>query len=122
MNSLTIEITVNTTLFGGFYMRKIAILSVLLMASACTTMSDDAGMDGDVDLSSLISQAAEENKKAAAAGGLWRDADKMIKKAKTAMEKGDAKKAMKLAKQALAQGKLGQAQSKAEKNAGPWLF
>jgi len=93
-----------------------------MASTACTTMSEDASMDGDVDLSALIKQATEENKKAAAAGGLWRDANKIIKSAKKALEKGDAKKAVKLAKMALAQGKLGQVQAKAEKNAGPWLF
>ncbi len=110
-------------------MKKIAILAVLLMAStACSmmTMNDDMNMSSmdasSDDIASLIKQATTENKKAADAGGLWRDANKILKKAKASLKKGDAKKAVKLAKQALAQGKLGQTQADAEKNAGPWLF
>jgi len=105
-------------------MKKIAILAVLLMAStACSTMDEGMSMGGsDEDVSALIKQATAENKKAAKAGGLWRDANKMIKKAKSAVERGDSAKALKLAKKALAQGKMGQMQADAEKNAGPWLF
>lgn len=106
-------------------MKKTAILAVFLLAStACTTMDEGSDMGGasTESVKALIKEASAENKKAASMGGLWRDANKMIKKANAALEKGDAKKATKLAKTAKEQGKLGQAQAKAEKNAGPWLF
>ena len=106
-------------------MKKLAILFVLLFAiTACETMDEGGGgMAESADTAKqLIADATAENKKAAKMGGLWRDANKMIKKAKAALEKGDVKKAMKLAKAALKQGKLGQMQADEQKNAGPWLF
>lgn len=106
-------------------MKKTAILAVFLFAgTACTTMDEGSDMGGasKESVNALIKEATDENKKAASMGGLWRDANKMIKKAKAALEKGDTKKATKLAKKAKEQGKMGQTQAKAEKNAGPWLF
>ena len=106
-------------------MKKIAILSVLLLATtACSTMDEGGHSMANTNeaATSLIKEASAENKKAAKVGGLWRDANKMIKKAKAALEKGDIKKAMKLAKAAKKQGKLGQVQASDQKSAGPWLF
>ena len=105
--------------------RNTTILAALLLAStACTTMDEGSDMGGasKESVNALIKEATAENKKAASMGGLWRDANKMIKKANAALEKGDTKKATKLAKKAKEQGKLGQMQAKDQKNAGPWLF
>lgn len=107
-------------------MKKIAILAALLLTtSACSYFSEEGGDSmgsGNADVAALIKEATGENKKAAKMGGLWRDANKMIKKAKAALEKGDTKKAMKLAKTAKEQGMLGQVQAKEQMNAAPWLF
>ena len=106
-------------------MKKIAILTVLLLATtACSTMEEGGSSMANTNeaATALIKEATAENKNAAKMGGLWRDANKMIKKAKAALEKGDIKKAIKLAKTAKEQGEMGQKQAAAEKNAAPWLF
>lgn len=106
-------------------MKKLVILFVMLFAiTACETM--DGGMEATPETNeaaaALIKDATDANKKAAKMGSLWRDANKMIKKAKAALEKGDIKKAIKLAKAAKEQGRLGQVQASDQKNAAPWLF
>jgi len=110
-------------------MKKTAILAVFLLAStstACSYFTEEEGSSSmgasKEAVNALIKEATDENKKAASMGGLWRDANKMIKKAKASLEKGDTKKATSLAKTAIEQGKLGQMQATQEKNAGPWLF
>ena len=72
---------------------------------------------------SAIAAAEAAVKKAAKAGGEWRDSKKkFIKKAKAAASKKDYKKAIKLANKAKAEGEMGYKQAMAEKDAKPWLF
>ncbi|MDH5218949.1 MAG: SoxXA-binding protein [Gammaproteobacteria bacterium] len=107
-------------------MKKLSILfalglaTVLATGCASTGGSMDSGSGGDY--ASIMAQAKAENKKAKKAGGLWRDAGKIMKKAEAAKKAGDDKKALKLAKKALFQGKMGQEQAASQANAGPWLF
>lgn len=108
-------------------MKKFAILFTLLFSiTGCEYFAEDEGAGAMAETNeaaaALIKEATAENKKAADMGGLWRDANKIIKKAKAALEKGDVKKAMKLAKSALEQGKLGQMQAADQAKAAPWLF
>ncbi len=66
-----------------------------------------------------IAEAKAEMKKAKAAGFLWRDTEKYIKKAEEALTKGDEEKAQKIASHAKLEGEMAQAQAKAQANAGP---
>ena len=104
----------------------IAVISVFLFLGGCATngggsMMESGAMTKDA-VDAMIKAAEEANKKAASAGGLWRDADKIIKQAKGAASKGDLEKAMKLAKTAKFQGEMGAQQAMEQTNAKPWLF
>ncbi len=87
----------------------------ILLASLLLAFTSTAVQAGD-DLASVMKEAAAEMDKAKAAGNVWRDTGKILKKAKG--EK-DAKKAMKLAKKALKQAKDAQSQAEQYKVAGP---
>ncbi|MEA3274176.1 MAG: rhodanese-like domain-containing protein [Pseudomonadota bacterium] len=65
-----------------------------------------------------LTAAEEARKKAASAGGEWRDTGKIIKKAKAAAKEGDYAKAVKLADKAKRQGELGYEQAMDQKDAG----
>lgn len=107
----------------------ISIVSVFLFLSGCAStggsggaMMKEAGAVTKDSVAALIKEAEATNKKAAAAGGLWRDAGKIIKQAKAAATKGDLEKAMKLAQKAKGQGEMGETQAMEQANAKPWLF
>lgn len=108
-------------------MKKLILLGAMIFAiSGCSSMDGGDKMSGGADAAaakSAISAAEAAVKKAAKAGGEWRDSKKkFIKKAKAAASKKDYKKAIKLANRAKFEGEAGLAQAMAEKDAKPWLF
>ena len=117
-------------------MKKIAILLAVstLALGGCTTTwpwtaakpgaatasaSGDTSKDG---AAAAIAAAEAAMKKADAQGGGWRDTEKLIKDAKTALEKGEFDAAMKLAKTAQKEAALGEQQAMENRGAKPWLF
>ena len=97
-------------------MRKstsIAAVVALLISSVAFAGSIDPKVQKAIDA------AIAANKKADSVGFEWRDAQKMIKQAKAAAEKGDNAKAMKLAEKARKQGELGYQQYLDQRSAGP---
>jgi hypothetical protein len=111
-------------------MKKWAVLfAVTMTVSGCSWFSgwfgDEEGAAGGVtkeSVSAAIASAEAASKKAAAAGGDWRDMEKMQKDAKAALEKGELEKALKMAQEAEAQSKLAEQQATDNKAAKPWLF
>lgn len=73
-------------------------------------------------VAAAIAAAEAALKKADSVGGGWRDTDKLVKEAKTALEKGELDNAAKLAKAAQEEAKLGEQQVMDSKGAKPWLF
>jgi hypothetical protein len=108
-------------------MKNSAVLIALmtLALGACSSTPTTPESDGAVTKESVsvaIKAAEDAYKRAEAVDGEWRDTEKLIKDAKTALEKGELDKAMSAAKEAEMQGKLAEQQAKDQKNAKPWLF
>lgn len=107
-------------------MKKVALVGALVFALAgCASMGGDSDkpMSGDAAAADAAIKAADASlKKAASVEGEWRDAPKMLKKAKAAASKGDYEAAIKEAKAVQFQGDMGYEQAMAQKNAGPWLY
>ena len=108
-------------------MKKLILLGAMIFAiSGCSSMGGGSADSGGADAAaakSAIAAAEAAVKKAAKAGGEWRDSKgKFIKKAKAAASKKDYKTAIKLANKAKFEGEAGYAQAMAEKDAKPWLF
>lgn len=107
------------------------IMKKFLMAAAFTTLAfglagcaqqetkPTAATTGDQGAyESALATAKAEQKKAASAGGEWRDTGKIIKSAEEAAAAGDYAKAKSLADKAADQGRLGQQQAASQVNAG----
>ena len=92
-------------------MKKIIISSALALA-----ISGLVGCASGPSFKDVVAEAEKEMKVAKKMNYLWRDASKILKKAKKARSNGTSKKAMKLAKKALSQAKMAQLQAKAEAN------
>lgn len=97
--------------------KKLLLISSLLAwviatGLATTSMADEASAEK---VNKLITAADNARKQAASVGGEWRDTGKMIKKAKTLLEKGDFVAAAKLANKATKQGHLGYQQAMSQK-------
>lgn len=111
-------------------MKKFATFIAVLLLVGCASAPSTPPMEMKVestpdaaDFPTLIKQAKAAVKKAASAGGEWRDSGKFIKKAEAAFKAGKKDEAMKLAKKAKREGEMGYAQAAAQKGkAGPWLF
>ena len=117
-------------------MKKLAIvlaISTLALGGCTTTWPWTAAKPGAAMASggaaaskdgaaAAIAAAEAAMKKADAVGGGWRDTEKLIKDAKTAMEKGELDAAIKLAKAAQEEAKLGEQQAMENRGAKPWLF
>jgi ParB-like chromosome segregation protein Spo0J len=98
--------------------RKLILISSLLVwiigsGLATATMADEVSAEK---VEKLIASADEARKQAASVGGEWRDTNKMIKKAKQLLEKGDFVAAAKMANKAAKQGHLGYEQAMSQKN------
>ena len=89
-------------------------LSLALLTGCATT--PPATADGYKEAAAAAKAAI---KKAASAGGEWRDSGKILKKAAAADKKKDYAKAIKLAAQAQSQGEMGYTQAMAERGAQP---
>jgi hypothetical protein len=110
-------------------MKKWAVLFAMTLATSGCSWFSSSSPSGDAggavtkeSVAAAIAAAEAASKKANAAGGDWRDMEKMQKDAKAALEKGELEKAMKLAKESEAQSKLAEQQAMDNKNAKPWLF
>ena len=93
-------------------MKKIIISSALAIAVVGLSGCASSGPS----FKDVSAEAQKEMKVAKKMNYLWRDASKILKKAKKARSNGTSKKAMKLAKKALSQAKMAQLQAKAEAN------
>lgn len=114
-------------------MKKLAILLTVsvLALSGCSwfgskpTAAGAAAPGGTLTKESVaaaISSAEAAMKKAESQGGGWRDTEKLIKDAKTALEKGELDNAMKLANTAQEEAKLSEQQVMENRGAKPWRF
>jgi len=113
-------------------MKKLAILLAVSMfaLSGCSWFGSKptaagAPTGGAVTKESVtaaITSAEAAMKKTEGQGGGWRDTEKLIKDAKTALEKGELDNAMKLAKTAQEEAKLSEQQVMENRGAKPWLF
>ncbi len=113
-------------------MKKLAILLAVstLALSACSwtwpwSAPGSSAMGGGANketVAAAITAAEAAMKKADALGGGWRDTEKLIKEAKTALEKDELDNAMKLAKTATEEAKLGEQQAMENKGAKGWAF
>jgi argininosuccinate lyase len=95
-------------------MKKKALLAAVVL----TLSMGSAHAATQAEAANAIAAAVDATLAAAKVGGEWRDTYKMIGKAKAAYKKGKYDDAVKLANKCKAQGELGQAQAKAEANAG----
>lgn len=85
---------------------------------AVLTLGGCAGTGGP-SYKELLAQAQTEIAKAKKMNYLWRDTEKLVKKAKAARADGDNPKAKKLLKKAIKQAQLAQQQAKDQANAKP---
>lgn len=99
-------------------MKKLALLAITtaFFVAACGAPQKHNKADAD----SAIAAAEFANKKAKKAGYQWRDAGKLMKKAKAAAKDGNFDKAVKLANKAKAQGEDAYAQYKYNEKKAPW--
>lgn len=116
MKKLALLLTVSTLALGG------CSWSWPWSSSASSASSAGGGAITKDSAAAAITSAETALKKADAVGGSWRDTDKLIKEAKTALEKGELDNATKLAKTAEEEAKLGEQQAMENKGAKPWLF
>jgi len=112
MKKLAILLAVSTLALGG----------CSWMPWSSSTPSTGGGAASKDSVAATIAAAEAAQKKANAQGGEWRDTEKLIKEAKTALEKGELDNAAKLAKTAEEEAKLGEQQAMENKAAKPWLF
>lgn len=104
-------------------MKKLATFAAIVLLAGCASTSETKmSMDNTGDFESMVKEAKASIKKAASAGGEWRDSQKFLKQAEAAAKAGDMDKALKLVKKAKAEGDMGQAQAMSQANAKPWLF
>jgi hypothetical protein len=107
-------------------MKKLAIvvatLFILVGCGSTQEQPSEAAGGASPEVAAAIKEAEEAIKKSASIGGQWRDAGKILKKAKAAAAKGDNKTALKQAKMAKFEGDMGYEQAKGQEKAGPWLF
>lgn len=115
MKKLALLLTVSTLVLGG------CSWSWPWSSSASSAGSAGGAVNKD-SAAAAITSAETALKKADAVGGSWRDTEKLIKEAKTALEKGELDNATKLAKTAEEEAKLGEQQAMENKGAKPWLF
>ncbi|NOZ37377.1 MAG: SoxXA-binding protein [Gammaproteobacteria bacterium] len=87
-----------------------------LSLNACAYSPPAANTD---EAKAAISKAEQKAKQAAKVDYVWRDTGKIIKKAKSALKKGDIKAAIKLANKAARQGDNALKQYAEQRNAGP---
>jgi Ni/Co efflux regulator RcnB len=103
-------------------MKAIKLIRTATLAVAVASLSagalQAAEKDQAAEFEAAVEKADASRKKAASAGGEWRDTGKMIKQAKAAAKKGDYKKGLKLANTAYRQGELGYQQAMDQKDAG----
>jgi len=92
---------------------------LLLAASAALLLQACANTPPVSDAKAAISAAEQKTKQARKVDNEWRDTGKIIKKAKTAMKKGDIETAIKLANKASRQSDNALKQYAEQKNAGP---
>ena len=116
MKKLVILLTVSTLALGGC-----AWSSWPWSSSQSSTVGINTVATKD-SVEAAIASAEAAMKKAEALGGGWRDTEKLVKEAKTALEKGELESAQKLAKTAQEEAKLGEQQAMDNKGAMPWLF
>ena len=90
----------------------IALLAGLLGAAPCLAKQDAETFEA------AYAAAEAARKKAAGVKGEWRDTGKLLKKSKSAAEKGDYAKAISLANQAKHQGESGYQQAVEQKGVG----
>ncbi len=114
MKKLAILLAVSTLALGG--------CSWLPWSSSTPSAASAGGAATKDSVAAAIAAAETALKKADAQGGGWRDTEKFIKEAKTALEKGELDNAMKLAKTAAEEAKLGEQQAMESKGVKPWLF
>ena len=97
----------------------LALASIIL--SGCAS-SGSAAANAPASLETYQAALAEAKtslQNAKKANFLWRDSEKILKKAAKAAKAGDFETAIKLTNKAKRQGELALAQSKAQANAGP---
>lgn len=114
MRKLAILLTVSTLALGG--------CSSWPWSSSSSASAGATGTPTKDSVAATIASAETAIKKADAQGGGWRDTDKILKEAKTALEKGEIDNAAKLAKTAEEEAKLSEIQAVENKGAKPWLF
>lgn len=106
-------------------MKKVILIGAMIFALGGCASGGGSSMSGEANADSAkaaIAAASDSLKKAAKVDGVWRDAGKILKKAKAAAGKKDYASAVKLANKAKFEGEMGYKQAMAQKDAGPWEF
>ena len=119
MKKLAIVLAVSTLALGGCTTTWPWTAAKPGAATASASGGAATSKDG---AAAAIAAAEAAMKKADSVGGGWRDTDKLIKDAKTALEKGEVDAAIKLAKTAQEEAKLSEQQAMENRGAKPWLF
>jgi hypothetical protein len=106
-------------------MKKVILIGAMIFALGGCAGTGGSSMGGEANADSAkaaIAAADASLKKAATVDGVWRDAGKILKKAKAAAGKKDYATAIKLANKVKFQGDMGYKQAVAQKDVKPWEY
>jgi hypothetical protein len=90
---------------------SVAILALFFTSGLAPAVAADTAESNQAKAQAMIEKAEQARKKADSVNGEWRDTGKLVKQAKSALDKGETVKAMKLAAEAHKQSVLGYQQA-----------